>query len=164
MSAASDENVPRVAIQIVQGCLVAPLQMELYEATLGALRTDLLDAIRDSEVLRVVLDLSGVRILDRFAFEHLRETRTMCELMGAVTAWAGVRAAVAACVVDLGVDLRGMRIEPDVETALRRFNEPTPPRAPGHAANLTRPSVARPRLQDSGHDPLAQLLGRGPAA
>ena len=31
---ANDDSTPRVAIQVVQGCIVVPIQIDLYEATL----------------------------------------------------------------------------------------------------------------------------------
>ena len=121
MPLASDESVPRVAIQLVQGCLVVPVQIDLYEATLTLLRRDLLDAARRFEVRDAVIDLSGVYVLDRFGFDHLVETAVAADLMGVRTAFAGVRAPVAACLVDLGVNVEHLRIERSVEAALERF-------------------------------------------
>ncbi len=52
-----DDRVPRVAMQIVQNCLVLSVQIELYDATLMQLRTDLLDNIKTSGVRKAIVDL-----------------------------------------------------------------------------------------------------------
>lgn len=159
---AHDESVPRVAIQAVQGCIVVPIQIDLHDATLAQLRTDILHAIRRTGMLKIVLDLSGVALLDRFAFNHLLETRRTLALMGGRTIAAGIRAPVAACLVDLEVDLGDLEIAPSVEAALARFSNTGKPPARPITAKPGRPPNGQAQAQ--AHDPVQALLrarGRG---
>ena len=163
MPLASDEAVPRVAVQLVQGCLVVPVQIDLYEQTLALLRRDLLEAARRSGARDAVIDLSGVAVLDRFGFDHLVQTAVAADLMGVRTCFAGVRAPVAACLIGLGVDVDELRIERSVEAALDRFRlEREPPAdAPGEEA----PGEEAPADADPGPDPSPPeggLLEAGP--
>ena len=62
-----DDAVPRVAMQVTQGVLVVPVQIELYEATLKALREDMLGNISRTGVRRALIDLSAVEVMDSYA-------------------------------------------------------------------------------------------------
>ena len=152
-----EADTPAVAIQAVQGCLIVPVQIELYEPTLERLRRDLLEAIRETGLLRVVVDLRGVTLLDRFAFDHLRDTLRMASIMGAETLYAGIGAGVASCLVDLdptlsvrvaaagernastaGAGPGGIRVAASVQEALRCFAaQPTPKPAARRADKTT---------------------------
>ena len=152
---ANDDSTPRVAIQVVQGCIVVPIQIDLYEATLVQLRTDVLNAIRRTGLLKIVMDLTGVALLDRFAFDHLVETRRTLALMGGTTVFAGIQAAVAACLVDLGVNLAGVEVRRSVEAALAGFKgEAARAPARGSTPPPRRASAAGP----AGVDPVKRLL------
>ena len=173
-----DADVPAVAVQPVQGCLVVPVQIELYEATLDRLRSDLLDAIQETGLLRIVLDLRGVTLLDRYALDHLRDTLRMAAMMGAEAVYAGIGPGVASCLVDLDPQLcvrvagtadrrgSGIRVAANVQEALRWLgtgqpNHPPVASDPGlrpGSDTKRSPSRRRPRLVDSGLDPVAALL------
>ena len=54
------ESVPRVAMQVTQGCLIVPVQFELYEASLEFLERDVLEFAHGKNVLKVLIDVSGI--------------------------------------------------------------------------------------------------------
>ena len=61
-------------MQVTQGVLVVPVQIELYEATLKALREDMLGNIRRTGVRQALIDLSAVEVMDSYAYGSICDT------------------------------------------------------------------------------------------
>jgi rsbT antagonist protein RsbS len=118
-----DDRVPRVAMQIVQNCLVLSVQIELYDATLMQLRTDFLDNIRTSGVRRAIIDLSAIDVMDSHAFNSICDSANMAKVMGARTLVSGIRPGVASALVELGVDVRQVDTTLNLEDGFKRLTE-----------------------------------------
>lgn len=97
------------AMSIVRGCLVVTLQGELYEGTLANIRRDILEKIQAAKVRGMILDLSTVRVLDSLAFNFLADTARMTSLMGVANVFVGLQPGVVSSLVDLEVDIDGIR-------------------------------------------------------
>jgi rsbT antagonist protein RsbS len=110
-------DVPPVALQLNQGCLIATLQFGSDARVLERFRADLLDRIKQSEVKGVALDLSSVDLLDADDFASIKQTVDMAVLLGARVVLVGIRPGVAASLVELPVDLRNVRTALTVEAA-----------------------------------------------
>lgn len=113
----SFSDVPAVALQLVQGCLVATLQFGNDTRVLERFRVDLLSRLKTSEARGVAIDLSSVDMLDAADFEHLRQTIAMATLLGARVVLVGIRPGVAASLVELPADLSGIKATSSVEAA-----------------------------------------------
>ena len=113
----SFSEVPAVALQLNQGCLVATLQFANDARVLERFRFDLLERLKTSEARAVVIDLSSIDLIDAAEFEHLRHTVEMATLLGASVVLVGIRAGVAAALVELPVDLRGINTALDLQAA-----------------------------------------------
>lgn len=98
----SPSELARVPLQLVRGCLVASVQIELTDDVLHQFQQDLLQRVRDTRARAVILDLSGVSILDSSDFESVLRTLRMARLMSATPVIVGLRAGVAAALVELG--------------------------------------------------------------
>ena len=101
-----DDAVPRVAMQVTQGVLVVPVQIELYEATLKALREDMLGNIRRTGVRQALIDLSAVEVMDSYAYGSICDTATMASVMGTKTVLTGIKAGVASVLVEFDVNVK----------------------------------------------------------
>lgn len=101
-------DVARIPMQVVEGCVVASIQIELGDEVLHVFQNDLLELVRSSRARGVVLDLTGVQIIDRHDFESIRRTLSMAGLMGAVPVIVGVRPGIAASLAELGVATSGV--------------------------------------------------------
>ena len=111
-------ELSRVPLQLVRGCLVASVQVELTDEVLHQFQQDLLQRIRDTRARVAILDLSGVSILDSSDFESVLRTLRMARLMGATPVVTGLRAGVAAALVELGVFADDVRMCLSLEQAL----------------------------------------------
>ncbi|MEU9670746.1 STAS domain-containing protein [Streptomyces bobili] len=89
--------------------LLVTLQGDLHDGTAEQLRQDIVAAIAGSRVTGVVIDISGVEIVDSFLGRVLAEIAANARLLAAQTVVAGMRPAVALTLVELGLTLPGLR-------------------------------------------------------
>ena len=98
--------------------LLVTLQGDLDDSTAQQLQQDIGEAIVDSGVTGVVIDISGVEIVDSFLGRVLAEIAANASLLAARTVVAGMRPAVAITLVELGLTLPGLRTALTTEAAL----------------------------------------------
>ncbi|MFD5452917.1 STAS domain-containing protein [Streptomyces sp. NPDC003470] len=92
--------------------LLVTLQGDLYDSTAQRLQEDLAETIVRTGATGVIIDISGVEIVDSFLGRVLAEIAGQTGLLAARTVVVGMRPAVAITLVELGLLL------PRVHTAL----------------------------------------------
>jgi rsbT antagonist protein RsbS len=112
-------ELSRVTINLMRGCLVATIQLDLDRMVLERFRKDLLARLDASRSRQVILDCSGVEVLDAEDFIALRRTIAMAGLMGAHTMLTGLQPGVVSALVDLDVDLGGLDTAQNLDDAFR---------------------------------------------
>jgi anti-anti-sigma factor len=98
--------------------LLVTLQGELHDGMAEQLQQDITERISHTRVTGVVIDISGVDIVDSFLGRVLAEIAAGAGLLAARTVLAGMRPAVAITLVELGLTLPGLRTALDVERAM----------------------------------------------
>ena len=111
--------VLRIPLQFVRGCVVASIQIDLYPEVLRQFRIDLLECVQKSRASGVILDVSGIDILDLDDFNGLRITMDMAEVMGARTILSGLKAGVVSALIDLGADPEGVNAVLNLDDAFQ---------------------------------------------
>ena len=115
-----DERYPgSVSITVASGYLVAHVPPVLQDETIRLLQRDVLDAVHRTGAKGVILDLSGVRILDSFLATGIVNTAKMLSVMGAVPVLTGIRPEVAAAIVFMDIDVRGLMFAFDLDEAYK---------------------------------------------
>jgi len=104
--------------------LLVTLQGDLYDSSAQQLQQDLSETIARSGVTGVVIDISGVEIVDSFLGRVLAEIAAQTELLAARTVLAGMRPAVAITLVELGLTLPGLRTALNTEAAMELLARP----------------------------------------
>ena len=104
--------------------LLVTLQGDLYDGTAERLQQDIGEEIVRSRVAGVVIDISGVDIVDTFLGRVLAEIAANARLLAAQTVVAGMRPAVALTLVELGLTLPGLRTALSTEAALDLLGRP----------------------------------------
>jgi rsbT antagonist protein RsbS len=128
MSEARDSSdVARITIQPHRGGLIASVQVDLDQRVLQRFHSDLLERIQESRPRFVIVDLTGVAIMDAADFAGIRRAVDMTALMGTPTVLCGLRPGVAAALVDLDVPIEGLRTELNLDAALAGFAAEKPP-------------------------------------
>ncbi|WP_055711928.1 STAS domain-containing protein [Streptomyces torulosus] len=110
--------------------LLVTLQGDLHDGTAEQLQQDISDTVARSGATGVVIDLSGVEIVDSFLGRVLGDIAAQTSLLAARTVVAGMRPAVAITLVELGLTLPGLRTALTTEDAMRLLGDqgPTLPR------------------------------------
>ncbi|MGX1123004.1 rsbT antagonist protein RsbS [Streptomyces ambofaciens] len=116
-SASPTVPVPVLALGDV---LLITLQGELHDGAAGQLQDEVARRVASSgaPVGGVVIDISGVEIVDSFLGRVLAEIAAAASLLATRTVLAGMRPAVAITLVELGLTLPGLVTALDVEAAL----------------------------------------------
>ena len=115
-----------IGMSVINGCLVVPVQTELYEDALLAIQRGILETIHRSEVNRGVIDLSAVPVIDSFAFQTLTNTLRMVALQGATFVLAGLQPGVVSALVELDVDTSGIRTALNLDDAFDMLRATAP--------------------------------------
>ncbi len=112
----------RVPIVRIADTLVATVFEDLHDRDALALQVELSEALERSGAGGVLLDLSVVETVDSFLGRLLNDVAASTRLLGAQTVIVGIQPAVAITLVELGLELKGVRtaLTPDRGMALLR--------------------------------------------
>jgi len=122
-------DVPRIAMQVSQGVVVASIQVDLDENVLARFRDDLLARIHETGSRAVILDVSGLDTLDSEEFAALRRIVAMVALLGSESVLVGLRPGVVSALIETGADVDGLRAAIDLDAGFALLEpEPEPER------------------------------------
>ena len=121
----SDERggIAKIPLQISRNCVIASIQIDLSDAVLRQFRTELLELIQSSGAHGVILDVSGIEVMDYEDFEALHKTMAMARLMGAPSVLAGLQAGVVSSLVELGAETEDIVAAMDLDDAFRVMDQ-----------------------------------------
>jgi rsbT co-antagonist protein RsbR len=125
-------------IQVWERILALPIIGSLDTARAQTMIERLLDRIVATESEIVILDITGVPVVDTAIAKHLVETVTAARLLGAEVLVVGLTTQVALTMVHLGLDLSGVTTRTTMarglELAFARLGLEVVPRAGGAVA------------------------------
>jgi rsbT antagonist protein RsbS len=98
--------------------LLVTVQTELHDAVAEAFQEDLLLAIEKSGAAGLLIDITGLDMVDSYVARVLADTGKMASLMGAETVLVGMRPEVAATLVRMGYLMTGIRTALNVDEGL----------------------------------------------
>jgi rsbT antagonist protein RsbS len=121
----SDEtaSIAKIPLQISRNCVIASIQIDLSDAVLRRFRMELLELIHSSGAHGVILDVSGIEVMDCEDFEALHKTMAMARLMGAPSVLAGLQAGVVSSLVELGAETEDIVAATDLDDAFRVMDQ-----------------------------------------
>ncbi|MFI6807813.1 STAS domain-containing protein [Streptomyces luteogriseus] len=111
--------------------LLVTLQGDLHDSTAQQLQQDLSETISRTGVRGVLIDISGVEIVDSFLGRVLAEIAAQSKLLAARTVVAGMRPAVAITLVELGLTLPGLSTALSTEAGMELLAQHAPVTRPG---------------------------------
>jgi len=126
---AHDADIPRVAMQVSRGVVVASIQVDLDDDVIARFRQDLLDCIHETGSRGVILDVSGLEMLDSEELAALRNIMVMTALMGAEPVLVGLRPGVVSALIEVGADIDGLNAAINLDAAFAMLEtelEPEP--------------------------------------
>lgn len=105
-------------IPVMDQIIVMPLIGSIDSLRAQDITRTLLAGIRENRAKVVILDITGVLLVDSGVANHLNKTIQAARLKGARTIITGVSDAVAETIVDLGIDWSGIETLADLRTGL----------------------------------------------
>jgi rsbT antagonist protein RsbS len=108
----------RVPITRIGKVLFAAVQEELRDRDALELQSDLNAAIETNHAEGVLIDLSVVETIDSFLGRLISEIALGARLLGAETVVIGIRPSVAITLVEMGLQMKGVRTAIDAERGL----------------------------------------------
>ncbi|WP_307851163.1 STAS domain-containing protein [Nocardiopsis sp. MG754419] len=103
------------------GILLVSIQGELADNAAVDLATDVTTAVSTTGARGVIIDISGLDMVDSFLARVLAEVAASARLLAAQAVLVGMRPSVAITLVELGLTLPGLETSRTVAEAASRF-------------------------------------------
>jgi rsbT antagonist protein RsbS len=110
--------VDRVPVLKIGDILLVSIQIDMEDQVALRLQEDLADRIVATGCRGVIIDISGLDIVDSFVGRTLATIAAISRVLDAETVVVGMRPAVAITLVELGLTLSGVRTALDVDRGL----------------------------------------------
>jgi rsbT antagonist protein RsbS len=106
--------VESIPILRLDDFLLVSIQVDMHDRLALALQDDLTNRVVTDHALGVLIDISALEIVDSFIGRMLGNIAAMTRALGAETVVVGMQPAVAITIVELGLNLQGIRTALDV--------------------------------------------------
>ena len=111
-------SMDRIPILRMGRFLLVSIQVDMHDRLALALQDDLMEKIRATGARGVLIDISGLHVVDSFIGRMIGNLAAMARVLDAETVVTGMRPAVAITLVELGLSLKGVRTALDVEKGM----------------------------------------------
>lgn len=108
----------RIPILKLGGVLIVTIQVDMHDRLALALEEDLTAMIVRTGARAVLIEISALEIVDSFIGRMLVSIAAVSRVLDAETVVAGMRPAVAITLVELGLELTGIRTALNVERGM----------------------------------------------
>ena len=117
----------KITMHDTQGCLVVPIQEELSKEAAQQIQRSLLERVHARSVKGVIIDLSGVKVIDGILWEIFSKTAKMVKMLGSPTVITGLSPGVVASIIDLNSDINDLTTAMNLEDGLEILTQSTEP-------------------------------------
>ena len=108
----------RIPILKLGSALLVSIQVDIHDRLAKALEEDLATRIVETGARGVMIDVSGLEIVDSFMGRMLDNIAAVSRLLDADTVVVGMRPAVAITLVELGLSLNGVKTALNIERGM----------------------------------------------
>src|SRR5215470_3612855 len=108
----------RIPILRMGRFLLVTIQVDMHDQLALTLQHDLTDQIQKVDAKGVLIDISALEIVDSFIGRMIANISAMSRMLDAETVLVGMRPAVAITLVELGLDLPGVRTALNVDKGM----------------------------------------------
>ena len=113
----------QIPILKVHDALLVSIQVDMHDRLAMQLQDDLTMRITETHARGVLIDISSLDVVDSFIGRMLGNIAAVSRILDAVTVVVGMQPAVAITLVELGLQLDGVRTALNVERGLALLNE-----------------------------------------
>ncbi len=115
----------RIPILQMGKLLLVTIQVDMHDRLAMALQDDLTAAITRTGAHGVLIDISSLTMVDSFIGRMLANISSMSKILDAETVVVGMQPAVAITLVELGLELKGVRTALNVDKGMTLLRELT---------------------------------------
>jgi rsbT antagonist protein RsbS len=108
----------RIPIIKLRSFLLVSVQTALSDGLVARLKDDITAAIERTGARGLVVDVSGIDVMDSYLCRSLRDIGLVSRLMGVRTIISGINPMIAMTLVEMGMGLAGVSTALSLETAL----------------------------------------------
>src|SRR5512133_711803 len=108
----------RIPILHMGNLLLVTIQVDMHDRLALALQDDLTEAIVRTRARGVLIDISSLSMVDSFIGRMLANISSMSKVLDAETVVVGMQPAVAITLVELGLELQGVRTALNVDKGM----------------------------------------------
>jgi len=108
--------------------LLTTVHIELHDAVAESFQEDVLLAIEKTGSTGLLIDISGLDMVDSYVARIVAETGRMAKLMGTDTVLVGMRPEVAATLIRMGYAMEGVQTALNVDDGLELLGHIVPKR------------------------------------
>jgi rsbT antagonist protein RsbS len=124
----------RIPILKLGECLLVSIQVDMHDRLAMQLQDDLTSRIAATAARGVLIDISGLEMVDSFIGRVLGNIAAMSRVLDAETVVVGMRPAVAITLVELGMSLPGVRTALNVERGMDLLSAANKTSSNGHGS------------------------------
>jgi rsbT antagonist protein RsbS len=108
----------QIPIMKIGDCLLVSIQVDMHDRLAMALQDELTSRVVSARARGVMIDISALEIVDSFIGRMLNNIAAMTRVLDAMTVVVGMRPAVAITLVELGLQLTGVKTALNVDAGL----------------------------------------------
>lgn len=110
-------------IEVWEGILCLPV-VGVFDAARSSEMTEaMLKAIVDKEATCIIIDITGIQVMDTQTADHFLRMAKAVRLLGSDCVLAGVNPSIASTIVQMGLDLSDLVTYPSLRNALQHYTE-----------------------------------------
>jgi len=111
-------NTANMTTYVTNQCLVCPVQTELSKEAAINIQAFILERVHAKDYQGVIIDLSGVQVIDSVLWKVFSNTCVMVNMLGFQTVITGLNPGVVAAIMDINVDLTKIITAMSIQDAL----------------------------------------------
>lgn len=111
-------ELTKIPIIKLHSNLIVSIQIALSDDLVLQLKDDITEAIDRTGARGLIIDVSGIDVMDSYISRALRDISLIARLMGVRTVISGMDPMIAMTLVEMGMDLRGVSTQLNLEAAL----------------------------------------------
>ena len=123
----------RIPILKMGEFLLVSIQVDMHDRLAMTLQDDLTERIVSTRARGVLIDISTLEVVDSFIGRMIGNIAAMSRVLDAQTVVVGMRPAVAITLVELGLELPGVRTALNVDKGMALLRESVTGQASGNA-------------------------------
>jgi len=108
----------RIPIIKLYDNLIVSIQVALSDRLVMLLKDDITNEIEETGARGLVVDVSGIDVMDSYISRAIRDIGLIAQLMGVRTVISGMDPMIAMTLVEMGLDLKGVYSALNLEAAL----------------------------------------------